>query len=97
MTDFSHNLEVNIGNIFGELIPAKFRNFVLTELGNDIKVTVQNEIKEHLKSETPKSDQSGTDSYLNKINILKEELNKKETLIKELIETIKNVTINSLK
>ena len=29
MTDISHNLEVNIENIFGELTPAKFRNLIL--------------------------------------------------------------------
>ena len=48
ITDFSHIPKVNIGNIIGELTPAKFRNLILSELGNDIKVTVQNEIKEHL-------------------------------------------------
>ena len=69
----------------------------LTELGNDIKVIVQNEIKEHLKNETPKSDQSVTNFYLKEINSLKEELNKKEVLIKDLVETIKNLTTNSLK
>ena len=49
MTDFSHNPEVKIGNMFGELTPEKFTNLILTTLGNDIKVIVQNEIKEHLK------------------------------------------------
>ena len=33
MADFSHNPEVNIGSI----TPAKFRNLILTELGNDTK------------------------------------------------------------
>ena len=28
-TDFSHILKVNIGNIIGELIPAKLRNLIL--------------------------------------------------------------------
>ena len=97
MTDFSHNLEVNIGNISSELTPTKFRNLILTELGNDKKVIGQNEIKEHVKNETPKTDQSVTDSYLKEINILKKELNKKEAFIKELIETIRNLTTNSLK
>ena len=68
----------------------------LTELGNDIKVIVQNEIKEHLKNETPKSDQSVPNFYSNEINSLKEELNKKEVLIKDLVEAIKNLTTNSL-
>ena len=72
-------------------------NLILTELGNDIKVIVQNKIKEHLKNETPKSNQSVTNSYLKEINSLKEELNKKEVLIKDLVETIKNLTTNSLK
>ena len=62
-----------------------------------MKVIVQNEIKEHLKNETPKSDQSVTNFYLKEINSLKEELNKKEVLIKDLVETIKNLTTNSLK
>ena len=62
-----------------------------------MKVIVQNEIKEHLKNETPKSDQSVTNFYLKEINSLKEELNKKEVLIKDLVETIKNLTKNSLK
>ena len=35
MTDFSHNPEVNTGNMFGELIPVKFRKLILAELGND--------------------------------------------------------------
>ena len=96
MTDFSHNIKVNIANIFGELTLAKLRNLILTELGNDIKVIVQNEIKEHLENETPKSDQSVTNSYP-KDYILKEKLNKKEALIKELIETIRKLTTNSLK
>ena len=54
-------------------------------------------MKEHLKNETPKSDQSVTNSYLKEINLLKEELNKKEALIKDLVETIKSLTTNSLK
>ena len=92
ITGFSHIPKVNIENIPGELTPAKFRNVILTELGNDVKVIVQNEIKEHLKNETPKSDQSVTNFYLKEINSLKEELNKKEVLIKDLVETIKNLT-----
>ena len=97
ITDFSHIPKVNIGNIIGEVTPAKFRNSIPTELGNDIKVIVQNEIKEHLENETPKSDQSVTNSYLKEINILKEELNKKDFLIRDLVEAIKNLTKNSLK
>ena len=97
ITDFSHVPKVNIENIPGELTLAKLRNLILAELGNDIKVIVQNEIKEHLKNEIPKSDQSVSKSYLKEINSLKEELNKKEVLIKDLVETIKNVTTNSLK
>ena len=31
------------------------------------------------------------------MNLLKEELNKKEVFIKDLVETIKNLTTNSLK
>ena len=54
-------------------------------------------MNEHLKNETPKSDQSVTNSYLKEINILEEELNKKEILIKSFVETIKNLTKNSLK
>ena len=93
ITDFSHIPKVNIENIPGELTLAKFRNLILTELGNDIKVIVENEIKEHFKNETPKSD----NFYLKEINSLKEELNKKEVFIKDLVETIKNLTTNSLK
>ena len=44
-------------------------------------------MNEHLKNETPKSDQSVTNSYLKEINILEEELNKKEILIKSFVET----------
>ena len=40
MTDFSDNPEVNIGNIFGELSSAKFRNSIATGLGSDLKVMV---------------------------------------------------------
>ena len=54
-------------------------------------------MKEHLKNETPKSDQSVTNFYLKEINTLKEELNKKEVLIKDLVEKIKNLTTNTLK
>ena len=93
ITDFSHIPKINIENIPGELKLAKFRNLILTELGNDINVIVQHEIKEHLKNETPKSD----NFYLKEINSLKEELNKKEVLIKDLVETIKNLATNSLK
>ena len=53
-------------------------NLVLTELGNDIKVIVQNKIKEHLKNETPKSNQSVTNFYLKEINSLRDEMDKKE-------------------
>ena len=53
-------------------------------------------MEEHLKNETPESNQSVTDSYLKEINSLKEELNKKEVLIKDLVEAIKNLTTNSL-
>ena len=59
ITDFSHVPKVNI-----ELTPAKFRNLILTELGNDLKVIVQKKIKEHLKNETQKSNQSVTNFYL---------------------------------
>ena len=97
ITDFSHIPKVNIENIPGELTPATFRNLILTELGNDIKVIAQNEIKEHLKNETPKLDQTVTNFYLKEINTLKEELNKKEVLIKDLVKTIKDLTTNSLK
>ena len=38
-----------------------------------------------------------TNFYLKEINSLKEELNKKEVLIKDLVETIKNLTTTSLK
>ena len=93
ITDFSHIRKVNIENILGELTLAKFRNLILTELGYDRKVIVENEIKEHFKNETPKSD----NFYLKEINSLKEELNKKEVLIKDLVETIKNLATNSLK
>ena len=55
ITDFSHIPKVNIENISCELTQAKFRNLILTELGNYIKAIVQNEVKEHLKNETPKS------------------------------------------
>ena len=97
ITDFSHISKVNIENIPGELTLATFRNLILAERGNDIKVIVQNEMKEHLKIETPKSDQSVTDSYQKENNSLKEELNTKDVLIKYLVETIKNLTTNSLK
>ena len=97
ITDFSHISKVNIENIPGELTLATFRNLILAERGNDIKVIVQNEMKEHLKNETPKSDQSVTDSYQKENNSLKEELNTKDVLIKYLVETIKNLTTNSLK
>ena len=69
MTDFSHTPELNIGNIFRELTRAKFKNLILTELRSDIKVIVQNEINENLKNETPKSDQSVTDSYRKEIKV----------------------------
>ena len=95
--DFSHIPKVNIENIPGELTLTQFRNLILTELGNDIKVIVQNEIKEHLKNETPMSDQSFTNFYLKEINSLKEELNKKEVLVKGLVEKIKNLTTTNLK
>ena len=97
ITDFGHIPKVNIENIAGKLTLAKFRNLILTELGNDIKVIVQNEVKEHLKNETPKLDQSVTNFYVKKINSLKEELNKKEVLIKDMVETVKNLMTNSLK
>ena len=76
ITDFSHIPKVNIENIPGELTPEKFRNLILTEVGKDIKVVVQNEMKQLPKTETPKSDQSVTNFYLKEINTLKEELNK---------------------
>ena len=49
ITDFSHILKVNIGNIPGEPTTAKFRILIHTELQNNIKFIIQNEIKEHLK------------------------------------------------
>ena len=85
ITGFSHIPKVNIPD---EPIPAKFRNLI-TERGNEIKVIDQNEIKEHLKNKTPKSDQSVTNFYLKEVNTLEKELNKKEVLIKYLVETIK--------
>ena len=54
-------------------------------------------MKEQPKNETPKSYQSITNSYLKEINSLKEKLNKKEVLIKDLVETRKKLTTNSLK
>ena len=45
ITDFSHTQKVNIGNVIAELTLAKFKNLILTELGNDMKVIIQNEIK----------------------------------------------------
>ena len=97
ITDFNHIPKVNIENVPGELTLAKFKNLILAELRNDRKVIVQKEIKEHLKNETPKSDQSVTNSYLKEINSLKEEMIKKEVFIKDLVETIKNFATNSLK
>ena len=91
ITNFSHIPKENIENIPGELTPATFRNLIFTELGNDVKVIIQNEIKEHLKNETPNLDQAVSNFYLKEtINTLKEKLNKKEVLIKELAETKKN-------
>ena len=95
ITDFSHIPNVNIENI--ELTLGKFRNLILAELGNDVKVIIQNEIKGHLKNETPKSDQSVTNFYLEEINTFKKELNKKQVLIKDLVDNIKSLTTNSLK
>ena len=45
ITDFCHIPKVNIETKPGELTLAKIKNLILTELGNDIKVIVQNEIK----------------------------------------------------
>ena len=42
ITDFSHIPKVNLENIPGELTLTKFRNLIVTEPGNDIKVIVQN-------------------------------------------------------
>ena len=42
-------------------------------------------------------DQSVTNFYLKEINSLKEELDEKKVLIKDLVETIKYLTTNSLK
>ena len=53
-------------------------NLILTELGNYIKVIVQNKIKEHLKNETPKLNQSVINFYLKEINSLRDEMDKKE-------------------
>lgn len=64
MADFSHTPEVNIRNIIAELTPEKFRNLILTELGKDTKIVVQNKTKEHLKNYKPNSDLSVSDSYL---------------------------------
>ena len=69
-TYFSHIPKVHIRNIIGELSPAKFRNLIHTELGNDITVIVQIEIKKYLKNETAKLDQPVTNSYLKEIFIL---------------------------
>ena len=74
MADFSHTPEVNIRNKIGELTPAKFINLILTELGKDTKIVVQNKTKEHLKSDKPNSDLSVSDSYLKEIELLKKEL-----------------------
>ena len=71
MTNFSLNPEVNFGNILGELTPVKFMKLILTELGNDVKVIVQGEIKDHLENETPKPNQIVTDSCLKEINGIK--------------------------
>ena len=71
MTNFNHNPESYIGIIFDELAVAKFRKLILTELESDIKVIVQNEIKEDLKNETENSDQSVSNSYLKEIYISK--------------------------
>ena len=46
ITDFSQIPEVNNENIPGKLTLAKFRNLILAELVNDIKVIVQNEVTE---------------------------------------------------
>ena len=97
ITDFSHIRKINIENIPGELTLVKFRNLILTELGKDIKVIVQNEIKEHLKNETPKSDQSVTNFYIKKLIHQKKNSIKKVVLIKDLVETRNNLTTNSLK
>ena len=97
ITDSNHIPKVNVENIPDELTLAKFRNLILAELENDIKIIVRNEIKEHLKNETLKSNQSVANSYLKEINLLKEGLNKKEVLSKALVETIKNLTTNNLK
>ena len=53
--------------------------------------------KRSQKNETPKLDHSVTNSYLEGMNILEEQLNRKEALIKELIETKRNLATNSLK
>ena len=82
VTDISNNPQVNIGNIFDELTTAKFRKLIFTEPGNNIKDIVQNEIKEQLKNETIKVDKSVGNSYLIEINVLTEEVNKKEVLVK---------------
>ena len=70
------------------------RNLIFTKLGNDVKVIAEHEIKEPFKNETPKLEQSVTNFYLKEINILKEELNKKEAPITELSAAIRNLTNN---
>ena len=50
MTDFSHALELNIGNIFDELTPAKSKDLILTEIEyTALKITIsQWSLKQHL-------------------------------------------------
>ena len=74
ITDFSHISKVNIENIPDELTLAKFWNLMLAELGNNVKVIVQKEMKEHLKNET-----SRRINQLRILNSLKEELNQKSS------------------
>ena len=50
MTDFSHAPELNIGNIFDELTPAKSKDLILTEIEyTALKITIsQRSLKQHL-------------------------------------------------
>ena len=82
--------EMFIDNMFEEMKMKKLKDEIMTSFRKDTQDTIKEEFKLHLEQFRSESINSKI-VYLKEIEILKEELVKKDSLIKDLLDTIQQI------
>ena len=80
--------ELFIDKMFEEVKLNELKNLISKQISKDIKVLIQNEL---VRNSSTFNEKSHDELYKREINILKEDIKNKESIIKELLKTIKEI------